>query len=171
MICLSSPGWNLEYCPFLADFELTFSLRIVITSFFKISIPLKMLFELLILKSQNSHLSSEISMLTPFCIFLVVSTVRNNSTIRQFGDSGSLVQSYSRKLIIWKSRIALMPLKTLFVGLLIQSLILIEMLLLIDVDPVAWDSFINRLFKPFIVQSFVGFEFDDKIKIKFESIK
>ena len=79
-------------------------------------IPLKMLFEKDKKHSQNSHLSIESSMLTPFCIFLDVSTVKNNSTIWQFGDSGSFEQSYWRKLIILKSSIALTPLKTLFTG-------------------------------------------------------
>ena len=35
-------------------------------------------------------------------------------------------------------------------------------LLRFDVDPVAWDSFVNWLFQPFIIKCFVGFEFDDK---------
>ena len=74
---------------------------------------------------KNSHLSIDLSMLTPFCIFLVVSTVRNNSTIWQFGDPDSFEQSYSRKLIISKSRIALIPLKTLFCGI-INSIIIID---------------------------------------------
>ena len=65
-------------------------------------------------------------MLTPFCIFLDVSTVKNNSTIWQFGDSCSFEQSYSRKLIISKSRIALTPLKTLFTGSTFQSFIQIK---------------------------------------------
>ena len=114
--CLSGPSGNVD-CPFLAEIELTFSLRIAITSFFKMIIPLKMLLKRNKKKTQNSHLSIDWSMLTPFCIFLDVSTVKNNSTIWQFGDSGSLEQSYWRKLIILKSSIALTPLKTLFYGI------------------------------------------------------
>ena len=41
LLCLSRPGY-LEYCRFLSDFELNFSSRIAVTSFIKISIPLKM---------------------------------------------------------------------------------------------------------------------------------
>jgi len=39
--CLSGPGANVDDRPFLADIELTFALRIAITSFFKMLIPLK----------------------------------------------------------------------------------------------------------------------------------
>ena len=98
-------------------------MRILLTSLFKISIPLKMVI-FRIKKSQNSYLSIETSMLTPFCIFLDVSAVKNNSTILQFGNLVSVKQSYSRKLIISKSRIALKPLKTLLQGSGIQSLLL-----------------------------------------------
>ena len=64
----------------------------------------------------------ETSMLTPFCIFLEVSTVRYNSTIRQFDSFVSLEQSYGRKLIISKSRIALTPLYTLDIASVILRL-------------------------------------------------
>ena len=46
-----------------------------------------------------------------------------------------------------------------------QSLIFI---IEIDVDPAAGDSFKNRLFQPFIIQCFVGFECDDKIKVRLD---
>ena len=39
---LSAPGANVEDRPFLVDIKLTFTLRRAITSFFKMSIPLKM---------------------------------------------------------------------------------------------------------------------------------
>ena len=103
------------------------------------------------------HLSTESSILTPFCIFFDVSTVRNISTIRQsemefqidipyiiyafwlaesainlassihqfkiLPDIWSLPeQSYGRKLTISKPRIALTPLKTLEIALVIPAL-------------------------------------------------
>ena len=58
----------------------------------------------------------ESSIVTPFCILLEVSTVRNSSKIRQLPFWGSIRQAYGRKFTIWKSRIALTPLKTLFSG-------------------------------------------------------
>ena len=42
LIWFFSPGSNLEYFPLLLDFKLMFSTRTALTSFFKISIPLKM---------------------------------------------------------------------------------------------------------------------------------
>ena len=64
-------------------------------------------------EKRSSHLSIDSSMLTPFCIFFEVSTVRYNSTMRQFDFSNSFEQSYGRKFIILKWRIALTPLYTL----------------------------------------------------------
>ena len=76
-------------------------------------------------EKQNTYLSIETSILTPFCSFLEVSTVKNNSTILQFGNLVSIEQPYSRKLIISKSRTALKPLKTLLAGSKIQSILMV----------------------------------------------
>ena len=87
-------------------------------SFLKISTPLKLRLRWLIffVKSTkrtmiylSSNLSMESSIVMPFCIFLEVSTVRNNSKIRQLLLWSSR-QAYGRKFTIWKSWIALTPL-------------------------------------------------------------
>ena len=112
---LSVPGVIVEWRLFPCNFESNIWPTIALTSFFKISIPLKMII-MREIELQNIHLSIEISILTPFCSFLEVSTVTNISTILQFGSLVSIEQSYSRKLIISKSRTALRPLKTLLPG-------------------------------------------------------
>ena len=75
-------------------FEFIICSRIASTSFLRMSTPL----------------STETSMLTPFCIFRLVSTVKNSSTIRQFLFWEPDEQSYVLKLTISKFKMALTPL-------------------------------------------------------------
>lgn len=88
------PGGKAECRAFLIKFEFIICAKIALTSFLKISTPL----------------STETSMLTPFCIFRLVSTVKNSSTIRQFLSWEPVEQLYVRKLVISKFKMALTPL-------------------------------------------------------------
>ena len=88
------PGGKVECLAFLIKFEFIICSRIASTSFLRMSTPL----------------STETSMLTPFCIFRLVSTVKNSSTIRQFLFLEPDEQSYVLKLTISKFKMALTPL-------------------------------------------------------------
>ena len=120
---LSDPGVKVEWRSFPFNFVSNIWPRIALTSFFKMSIPLEMII-IRWKQWQNTHLSIETSMLTPFCSLLEVSTVINISTILQLGNFVSNEQSYSRKLIISNSRTALRPLKTLLPGSVVLLLII-----------------------------------------------